>query len=254
MILKSSSLDATGAVRHGFFTREGGISTGVYATLNAGIGSRDAPDNVRENRARMAAALRVPADRLLTAYQVHSAEAVIVDRPWPLDERPRADAVVTNTPGLAVAITTADCGPILLADAGARVIAAAHAGWRGALGGVLESAVAAMERCGARRDRIIAAIGPMIRQPSYEVGPDLIAAFSGPTDARFFTPAERAGHAFFDLAGYIASRLHAAGIAHVNDLDACTYADDKRFFSYRRSVHRKEDDYGRHISAIALVD
>jgi len=254
MILKSSSLDATGAVRHGFFTREGGISTGVYATLNAGIGSRDAPDNVRENRARMAAALRVPADRLLTAYQVHSAEAVIVDRPWPLDERPRADAVVTNTPGLAVAITTADCGPILLADAGARVIAAAHAGWRGALGGVLESAVAAMQRCGARRDRIIAAIGPMIRQPSYEVGPDLIAAFSGPTDARFFTPAERAGHAFFDLAGYIASRLHAAGIAHVNDLDACTYADDKRFFSYRRSVHRKEDDYGRHISAIALVD
>jgi YfiH family protein len=254
MILKSLSLDETGAVRHGFFTREGGISTGVYATLNAGIGSRDAPDNVRENRARMAAALRVPADRLLTAYQVHSAEAVIVDRPWPLDERPRADAVVTNTPGLAVAITTADCGPILLADAGARVIAAAHAGWRGALGGVLESAVAAMERCGARRDRIIAAIGPMIRQPSYEVDPDLIAAFSGPTDARFFTPAERAGHAFFDLAGYIASRLHAAGIAHVNDLDACTYADDKRFFSYRRSVHRKEDDYGRHISAIALVD
>ena len=206
------------------------------------------------NRARMAAALRVPADRLLTAYQVHSAEAVIVDRPWPLDERPRADAVVTNTPGLAVAITTADCGPILLADAGARVIAAAHAGWRGALGGVLESAVAAMQRCGARRDRIIAAIGPMIRQPSYEVGPDLIAAFSGPTDARFFTPAERAGHAFFDLAGYIATRLHAAGIAHVEDLDVCTYADDKRFFSYRRSVHRKEDDYGRHISAIALVD
>jgi hypothetical protein len=202
----------------------------------------------------MAAALGVPADRLLTAYQVHSAEAVIVDRPWPLDERPRADAVVTNTPGLAVAITTADCGPILLADADARVIAAAHAGWRGALGGVLESAVAAMQRCGARRDRIIAAIGPMIRQPSYEVGPDLIAAFSGPTDARFFTPAERAGHAFFDLAGYIATRLHAAGIAHVEDLDVCTYADDKRFFSYRRSVHRKEDDYGRHISAIALVD
>jgi YfiH family protein len=254
MILKSSSLDATGAVRHGFFTREGGISTGVYAMLNGGIGSRDAPDNVRENRARMATALRVPPDRLLTAYQVHSAEAVILDRPWPLDERPRADAVVTNTPGLAVAITTADCGPILLADAGARVIAAAHAGWRGALGGVLESAVAAMERCGARRDRIIAAIGPMIRQPSYEVGPDLIAAFSGPTDARFFRPAERAGHAFFDLAGYIASRLHAAGIAHVDDLDACTYADDKRFFSYRRSVHRNEDDYGRHISAIALVD
>jgi len=254
MILKSSSLDATGAVRHGFFTREGGISTGVYATLNGGIGSRDAPGNVSENRARMAAALRVPPDRLLTAYQVHSAEAVIVDRPWSLDERPRADAVVTTTPGLAVAITTADCGPILLADAGARVIAAAHAGWRGALGGVLESAVAAMERCGARRERIIAAIGPMIRQPSYEVGPDLIAAFSGPTDARFFRPAERASHAFFDLAGYIASRLHAAGIAHVEDIDECTYADDTRFFSYRRSMHRKEDDYGRHISAIALVD
>jgi YfiH family protein len=202
----------------------------------------------------MAAAVGVAADRLLTAYQVHSAEAVIVERPWSPDARPRADAVVTNTPGVAVAITTADCGPVLLADTAARVIAAAHAGWRGALGGVLESAVAAMERCGARRDRIIAAIGPMIRQPSYEVGADLIGVFSGPTDARFFSPAERAGHAFFDLAGYIASRLHAAGIAHVEDLDACTYADDKRFFSYRRSVHRKEDDYGRHISAIALVD
>jgi polyphenol oxidase len=254
MILKAASLDALGPVRHAFFTREGGVSTGVYATLNGGTGSSDVVADVRENRARMATALGVSPECLVTAYQVHSAEAVIVDRAWGLDQRPRADAVVTNTPGLAVAITTADCGPILLADGVARVVAAAHAGWRGAQGGILEATIVAMERCGARRERIIAAIGPMIRQRSYEVGPDLIGVFTDPTDARFFRPADRPNHAYFDLAGYIASRLHAAGIPHVEDLDLCTYADDTRFFSYRRTVHRKERDYGRHISAIALVD
>ena len=248
MILKASSLGQIGKVRHAFFTREGGISAGIYASLNGGIGSGDAPANVWENRARMASALGLSPERLLAAYQIHSAEAVIVDRPWSVSERPRADALVTSTPGLAIAITTADCGPILLADRDGGVIAAVHAGWRGALNGIVSAAVAAMERCGARRQKIVAAIGPLIRQPMYEVGPDLMAAF----DRRFFTPARRADHALFDLAGYIASRLHAAGVAHVEDLGLCTYSDETRFFSYRRSVHRQEGDYGRHISAIAL--
>src|SRR5262249_23589231 len=206
-----------------FFTREGGVSAGFYATLNGGIGSRDAPGNVRENRARMASALGLPPDRLLTAYQVHSAEAAVVDRPWAADQRPRADALVTSTPGLAVAITTADCGPILLADRRGGVVAAVHAGWRGALGGVVEAAIVAMERCGARRDSIRAAIGPMIRQASYEVGPEFIDAFDRATNAPFFKPSARADHALFDLAGYIAGRLRAAGIAPVQDLDLCTY-------------------------------
>ena len=252
MILKASSLGQIGKVRHAFFTREGGISNGLYASLNGGIASRDVPANVRENRARMASALGLSPERLFTAYQIHSAEAVIVDRPWSVSERPRADALVTSTPGLAIAITTADCGPILLADQDGGVIAAVHAGWRGALSGIVGAAIAAMERCGARRQKIIAAIGPLICQPMYEVGPDLMAAFSGASDGRFFTPATRADHALFDLASYIASRLHAAGVAHVEDLDLCTYSDETRFFSYRRSVHRQEGDYGRHISAIAL--
>jgi YfiH family protein len=252
MILKASSLGQIANVRHAFFTREGGISAGMYASLNGGIGSGDGAANVRENRARMAAALGLSPERLLTAYQIHSAEAVIVDRPWSVSERPRADALVTSTPELAIAITTADCGPILLADQDGGVIAAVHAGWRGALSGIVGAAVAAMERCGARRQKIVAAIGPLIRQPMYEVGADLMASFSGASDRRFFTPARRADHALFDLAGYIASRLHAAGVAHVEDLGLCTYSDETRFFSYRRSVHRQEGDYGRHISAITL--
>jgi polyphenol oxidase len=254
MILQASSLSEIGGIRHAFFTREGGVSAGVYATLNGGIGSRDEPANVRENRARMASSFGLPSERLLTAYQVHSAEAAIVDRPWAPDDRPRVDALVTRRPGLAIAITTADCGPILLADRCGSVVAAVHAGWRGALGGVVEAAIVAMERCGARRDSIVAVIGPMIRQASYEVGPDFIRAFNLASDAPFFKPAARAGHSLFDLAAYVAGRLRAAGVTRVQDLDLCTYADDTRFFSYRRSVHRHQHDYGRHISAIALVD
>jgi polyphenol oxidase len=251
--LQASSLAAIGRIRHAFFTREGGISTGIYATLNGGIGSHDAPAHVRENRVRMASALGLPPERLLTAYQVHSAEALIVDHAWPPDERPRADALVTRTPDLAIAITTADCGPILLADQHGGVIAAAHAGWRGAVSGVLEATIEAMERCGARKDNIVAAMGPMIRQSNYEVGPEFAAAFTEKKDERFFKASAKPGHALFDLAAYIACRLYAAGIRKVEDLDLCTYADPARFFSYRRSVHRNEPDYGRHISAIALV-
>jgi YfiH family protein len=243
-------------IRHGFFTRAGGVSGGVYASLNGGTGSRDAPAQVAENRARMATALGVRPSHLLTAYQIHSPEVVTIDQPWTPDARPRADAIVTATAGIAIGVSTADCGPILFADPAAGVVGAAHAGWRGALTGVIEATVAAMERLGAGRDRIVAAAGPMIRQPNYEVGPEFVARFQAddPANERFFAPAPRRDHALFDLAGYIAARLAAAGIRRVEDIGRCTYADAVAFFSYRRSVHRQETDYGRHINAIALLD
>jgi purine-nucleoside/S-methyl-5'-thioadenosine phosphorylase / adenosine deaminase len=254
-MLQATSLTALADLRHAFFTRDGGVSGGVYHSLNGGPGSDDAPAKVAENRARMAAALRVPPDRLLTAYQIHSPDVVTIERPWDPQERPRADAIVTRVPDIAIGVTTADCGPVLLADAAAGVIGAAHAGWRGAAGGVLEATVAAMERCGADRARMAAALGPMIRQPNYEVGPELVARFEAESEAngRFFRPSSRPGHALFDLPGYIAARLAAAGVTRVEDLGHCTYADATRFFSYRRSTHRHERDYGRHINAIALA-
>jgi YfiH family protein len=181
---------------------------------------------------------------------------VTVERPWSADARPRADAIVTRVARLAIGVSTADCGPVLLVDERARVIGAAHAGWRGALTGVIEATLDAMERCGADRGRITAALGPMIRQASYEVGPDLVARFSSADEAnaRFFKPSPRAGHALFDLAGFIAARLARAGVAHIEDIGHCTYADAGNFFSYRRSCHRGEPDYGRHVNAIALLD
>jgi YfiH family protein len=192
---------------------------------------------------------------LLTAHQIHSPDAVIVETAWAAQDRPRADAIVTRTPGLAIGVTTADCGPLLLADPTARVIAAAHAGWRGALADIVEASVAAMERLGAQRGQIRAALGPMIRQENYEVGPDLISRFTAEDAAnhRFFRPAPRQGHALFDLAGYIGARLRRAGVGHIEDLGVCTYADAARFFSFRRSTHRAETDYGRHVNAIVLI-
>jgi purine-nucleoside/S-methyl-5'-thioadenosine phosphorylase / adenosine deaminase len=253
--LEAAALSALSGVRHAFFTRLGGVSKGIYASLNGGIGSNDEPGHVAENRARMAAALGVPAGHLLAAYQTHSAQVAIVDAPWDPHHRPRVDALVTRRPGLAVAVTTADCGPVLLADESARVVGAAHAGWRGAADGVIEATIVAMEDCGAKRERIVAALGPMIRQSSYEVGPEFVAAFrtQNAANERFFAPASRAGHALFDLATYIAVRLAAAGIRHIEDLGLCTYRDPARFFSYRRSSHCRESDYGRHINAIALT-
>jgi YfiH family protein len=252
-MLQSALLSIPG-VRHAFFTRDGGVSDGFYASLNAGLGSRDAPERVAENRARMAASLGVAADRLVTAYQVHSPNVVVATEPWSRAEAPRADAVVTRVPALAVGVTTADCGPLLLADREAGVVGAAHAGWRGALTGVAEAAVEAMEKLGASRRRIVVALGPMIRQPNYEVGPDFVARFAAedPGSEGFFTPAAREGHAMFDLPGYITARLQRAGVGRIEDLGHCTYGDPARFFSYRRSTHRAEADYGRHISAIAL--
>ena len=253
-MLQVPSLTALDGIRHAFFTREGGVSEGIYASLNGGVGSNDDRAHVAENRARMAAALGVAPDALVTPYQIHSADVVVAQAPWAPDARPRADAMVTRVPGLAIGVSTADCGPVLLADPAARVIGAAHAGWRGALAGVTDAAIAAMERLGAARPRIVAAIGPMIRQPNYEVGPELVAQFVAADAAndRFFQPAARTGHAMFDLAGYVAARLTAAGLARVDDLGRCTYAEPALFYSFRRTTHRGEPDYGRHINAIAL--
>jgi polyphenol oxidase len=255
-MLQAQSLSKLPGIRHGFFTRVGGVSEGVYESLNGGVGSEDSPANVAENRARMAKHLGVAPDRFLTCYQIHSPEVVVAETPWPSSERPRADAIVTRTPHLAIGISTADCGPVLLADPEARVIGAAHAGWRGALTGVIEQTVAAMEKLGARRGRIVAAAGPMIRQPNYEVGQDLIDRFVAvdPNTIRFFKPAQRPGHSMFDLAGYVVSRLRRAEIAEIEDLGLCTYADPAQFYSYRRTTHRAEPDYGRHINAIALTE
>ena len=252
-MIQAPSLSALSHVRHAFFTREGGVSDGIYASLNGGLGSNDAPDKVRENRGRMAAALGVAPIRLLTCYQIHSPEVVIAERPWTRETTPEADAIVTREPGLAVGVLTADCGPLLFADGEAGVVGAAHSGWKGALGGVLEATVCAMETLGAKRDRIRAALGPLIRQENYEVGPEFVARFSAadPANEQYFAPSPKAGHAMFDLPAYIAARLARAGVT-LEDLELCTYADPARFFSYRRTTHRAEPDYGRHVNAIVL--
>jgi purine-nucleoside/S-methyl-5'-thioadenosine phosphorylase / adenosine deaminase len=241
-------------VTHGFFTREGGVSDGLYASLNCGVGSKDMRERVLENRARVAQALGVGAANLATPHQVHSADAVVVAAAWPPGEGPKADAVVTDRPGVALGVGAADCGPILFADAEARVIGAAHAGWRGSLAGVGESAIAAMERLGAQRERIIAVLGPSISQANYEVGPELVARFvaDDPANAGYFVPASRPGHSMFDLPGYTVARLNAAGVTAAS-MNLCTYADPQRFFSYRRATHLGEPDYGRLLSAIVLT-
>ena len=255
-MMVEASILALDGIRHGFFTRQGGVSGGLYASLNGGVGSKDNTEHVAENRARMAAAVGVTPDRFVTAYQIHSPHVVVVETPWTAETRPRADAIVTRMRALAIGISTADCGPVLLADPKARVIGAAHAGWRGALTGVVEATIEAMERLGARRGEIRAALGPMIRQQNYEVGTDLMERFGteDPASSRFFAPATREGHAMFDLPGYIDSRLTRAGIRYVEDLGHCTYADPERFFSFRRTTHRGEADYGRHVNAIALAN
>lgn len=253
MIITSSLLGAAPGLRHAFFTREGGVSEGIYAGLNAGVGSNDDPAKVAENRRRMAEALGVAPERFLTVHQVHSPDVVVAETPWSPANRPKADAIVTRTPGLAIGASAADCGPILFADPAAGVIGAAHAGWKGALTGVLEATVAEMERLGADRSRVIAAIGPLIRQSSYEVGDEFVARFTAadPAYATFFVEAERPDHAMFDLGGFIRMRLETAGVGLIDDLGLDTYPDE-RFFSYRRTTHRGEPDYGRHVHAIVL--
>lgn len=253
-MITASALDDLPRVRHGFFTRAGGVSEGIFAGLNCGYGSGDAPEKVAANRARAMARLGVPATALVTVYQAHTATVATVADPWPHDQAPTADALVTAVPGLALGILTADCAPVLLADATAGVVGAAHAGWKGAIGGVIENTIAAMEALGARRGRIHAAIGPCIAGTSYEVGPEFPAPFLA-ADARnrdFFVPAARAGHWLFNLPGYVGRRLREAGAGEVVDTSCDTLADADRFYSYRRATLGGEASYGRQLSAIAL--
>ena len=252
MTYGSSLLSAIPGLRHAFFTREGGVSGGIYEGLNGGLGSNDDAAHVAENRRRMAEQMGVAPDRFLSVHQIHSPDAVVATGPWQGD-KPRADALVTRTEGLAIGVTAADCGPILFVDPVARVIGAAHAGWKGALTGIIESTVDAMEKLGADRSGVVAAIGPLIRQHSYEVGGEFVERLldAAADNAAYFIPADRAGHSMFDLAGYIRMRLENAGVLMIDDIGVDTYSDE-RFYSYRRSVHRKEPDYGRHVHAIAL--
>lgn len=251
--IEANAIGRLAGVQHGFFTREGGVSTGVYHALNGGQGSQDEAEKVAENRTRVANAFSVAPDHLISVYQIHSPDCRRVDGPWPA-KRPKADAMVTATPGIALAILTADCAPVLFADQRAQVIGAAHAGWKGAATGVLESTIATMCEIGARRETITAVIGPTISQAAYEVGPEFVDRLMAiePANSRFFTPSKRDDHAMFDLPGYIADRLDRAGVGQVEDTGLCTYSDEARFFSYRRATHRNEPDYGRMIAAIAL--
>ncbi|GAB2203880.1 peptidoglycan editing factor PgeF [Roseibium sp. ROS1] len=242
-------------IRHGFFTRQGGVSGGIYTSLNIGLGSDDERSSVLENRDRVAGQLGIGADRLVSPYQIHSADVITVSAPFALDADRKADALVTATPGLAIGIATADCGPLLFADTKAGVIGAAHSGWKGAVTGILQNTVAAMEALGATRTNITAVLGPTISQGAYEVGPEFKERFlqEHPDNTRYFKPSERAEHFMFDLPAFITDKLQALGLGAVADLALCTYADEDRFFSYRRTTHRKEPDYGRQISAIALL-
>ena len=256
-------LDDLGTLRHAFFTRQGGVSEGVFATLNAGYGSGDDPGRVAENRALAMAELGLAPEALVTAYQVHGTEVAVVDAPWAPGEGPEADGMVTRTPGIALGVLTADCAPVLLADDEAGVMGVAHAGWRGAAAGIVEAVVARMCGLGAEAGRITAAVGPCIGQRSYEVGPEFPALLRGQDPAPgpaqgggagdLLAPAPRRGHYLFDLAGYVVGRCRAAGIARTAGVPCDTYREEDRFFSYRRAFLRGEAQYGRCLSAIALV-
>lgn len=244
--------DCLQGVPHGFLGRRGGVSTGVAASLNTGLGSGDDPSAIAENRKRAAAAVS-PGARLVGVYQVHSPDCATVEEPWSDDERPHADALVTRRRGILLGILTADCAPILLADREAGVIGAAHAGWKGAFAGVVEQTLEAMQALGARRSAIAAAVGPCIAQASYEVDDEFGDRFEAadPGNARFFAPG-RSGHRQFDLEGYVAARLTTAGVGAVEKMGCDTYGDPERFFSFRRATHKGEPTYGRQISLIAL--
>ncbi|HEY9081433.1 peptidoglycan editing factor PgeF [Magnetovibrio sp.] len=253
-MLTASTLDHP-RIRHGFFTREGGVSEGIYAGLNCGPGSSDDAQAVAENRRRAQAMLGLGENRLVTCYQVHSPTVVRVEAPWEHGDAPRADAMVTNRPGVVLGILTADCAPVLFADVEAGVIGAAHAGWKGAVGGVLRATVAEMVALGAKTERIHAVVGPCIHQPSYEVGEDLrLQVISATPWADWcFERAARPGHYQFDLPSYVSGELQRQDLGAVEVLDFDTYTDEQRFFSYRRTTHRGEPDYGRQISAIGLT-
>lgn len=248
------STGSASGIAHGYFTRKGGVSEGIYEGLNVGVGSDDVPANVQENRRRVAHWFALPTDRLVTLHQVHSPDVAIVDAPFE-GERPKADAIVTRTPGLILGVLTADCGPILFSDPEHRVIGAAHAGWKGALYGVLENTIDAMIALGAKRHTIRATLGPSISQRNYEVGPEFVERFIAhdAANAQYFTASEKPGHAMFDLPGLTVARLTAAGI-EASALGYCTYSAPQSFYSYRRTTHAGEPDYGRQISAIVIEE
>ena len=253
--IQSLELSQHDGIAHGFFTRRGGVSRGIYASLNCGPGSKDDRAAVTENRRRVATHLGVVPSRLLTAHQHHSADAIVVTEPWSFETMPKADALVTKTPGIAVAALAADCAPVLFADPKARVVAAAHAGWKGALGGVLEATVATMERIGADRTNIHAVLGPCIGAGAYEVGPEFEQRFLDASDENYLyfkrlNPRERPR---FDLPEFVLSRLAGLHLKGVENQSRCTYSHDQELFSYRRTTHRREADYGRQISAIVLL-
>jgi YfiH family protein len=250
--VQSSELSNMKGIEHAFFTRKGGVSNGIYAGLNAGLGSGDDRAHVVENRNRMANFLNVAHDKIASPYQVHSPDAIVTSHAWQ-DNRPQADGVVTNTPGLALGIVTADCGPVLFADADAGVIGACHAGWKGAVGGVMENTIAQMETLGAKRKNTVAILGPCISQENYEVGPDFPNPFLqlDAENARYFVPSKKTDHHMFDLTGYIVDRLAKTGVQS-GTVARCTYAEEDNFYSYRRTTHRNEPDYGRQLSAIVL--
>src|SRR5439155_11336280 len=252
MMITLSALDGNPRIRHAFFTRQGGVSRGLFASLNCGFGSRDDPASVEENRAIAAARLALPVERLVTCHQVHGTTTITVERPWRRADNPRADGMVTAVPGIALGVLAADCAPVLFADPDARIIGAAHGGWRGALAGVMEATVAAMAAQGARPERIRAGIGPCIGQASYEVGAEFAATFaaSDPGSGGFFERAPREGHFHFDLGGYIAHRLARLGLARIERAPHDTAAEEALFFSYRRACLRGEPDYGRGLAAI----
>jgi hypothetical protein len=249
------ALDGHSAVRHAFFTRRGGVSGGLFASLNCGFGSGDDLEAVARNRAIAASELGLSPERLVTCHQVHGTEIVTVERPWRREDNPHADGTVTKVPGIALGVLAADCAPVLFADAEAGVVGAAHGGWRGTLAGVMEAAVDAMVALGARPERIRAGIGPCIAQTSYEVGPEFPGNFAtvDPASAGFFVPASRPGHFLFDLPGYIALRLERLGLGAVERASHDTAAEEELFFSYRRACLRGERDYGRGLAAIALT-
>jgi YfiH family protein len=253
--LDAPNLSNGHGITHGFFGRTGGVSEGIYASLNCGPGSGDERSHVLENRRRALAELGAQERRLVTLYQIHSAEGVTVQDDWEVGDAPKADAMATDAPGIALGILTADCAPVLFADAEARVIGAAHAGWKGALAGVIEQAVSRMEQLGARRGHMAAAIGPCISQTAYEVGDELRETFlrQDAANGRFFSEASRSGHWQFDLGGYVGDRLRAASVQNIATLAHCTYAESQNFFSFRRATHRGDADYGRQLSAIALL-
>ncbi len=252
--IEAPALAGLEGISHGFFTRRGGVSTGIYASLNTGRGSDDDEDAVSANRQRVCDALGVPLQALATPYQVHSAAAVYVTEAWPQGAGPKADAVVTDRPGVAVGVGTADCGPVLFADPVEKIVAATHSGWKGALTGIIEATLDAMLALGAKHHHIVAVLGPTISGKSYEVGPEFAERFETADAANrsWFTASDRPGHFRFDLPGYIVGRLERAGVGQAVNLDRCTYADEELFFSYRRTTHRNEPDYGRMLSAIVI--